>query len=122
MIEIDNIQVFNIEGAFRGLRNPMNSWDKSDSIFGIAKESEYEDICEGYENSFEIHNDEELEKIRNWYWNNGILQYGEHALEYALLGPQDLKLTQKLILSGSDHSKFMRQIFVSMDIEAPLYW
>lgn len=81
MIKIDNIEVFNFEGAFRGLRNPMNSWDKSDS-----------------------------------YWD-----FSERLGRY-IIGEKDLKLAQRMISAGTDESKFMRQIFVSIDITAPLYW
>lgn len=73
------MEVFNIEGALRGMRNPMNSWDKSDSYL-------YEDTQ----------------------------QYQ--------IGDADLELAQRLVKSGTPHDKFMRQIFVSMDITAPLYW
>ncbi len=38
------------------------------------------------------------------------------------IGPNDLKLARKLVRAGSEHAKFMRQIFVSVDITAPLYW
>ena len=78
MIKIENIEVFNFEGAFRGLRNPMNSWDKSDSY---------------------------IDALTNKY----------------IVGENDLKLAQRMIGAGTDESKFMRQIFVSMDITAPLY-
>ena len=81
MIKIENIEVFNFEGAFRGLRNPMNSWDKSDS-----------------------------------YWD-----FSERPGRY-IIGEKDLKLAQRMISAGTDESKFMRQIFVSMDITAPLFW
>ena len=84
MINIDKIEVFNFEGAFRGLRNPMNSWEKSDSFW-------------------------EYENVRD---NKGIY----------VLGEKDLNLAQRMIGAGTDESKFMRQIFVSMDITAPLYW
>lgn len=72
-----NTEVFNFSGAFRGMRNPMNSWDKSDSIFG---------------------------NFTN------------------LIGEDDLNLAQRLVRAGNEHAKFMRQIFVSVDITAPLYW
>ena len=81
MIKIENIEVFGWEAAIRGMRNPMNSWDKSDS--------------------FEFPPDED-----------GILW----------IGSNDLKLMQSLIRAGTDHSKFMRMINVTMDITAPLYW
>ena len=79
MIKIENIEVFNFDGAFRGLRNPMNSWNKSDSY---------------------------IDALTNKY----------------IVGENDLKLAQRMIGAGTDESKFMRQIFVSMDITAPLYW
>ena len=79
MIKIENIEVFNFEGAFRGLRNPMNSWNKSDSY---------------------------IDALTNKY----------------IVGENDLKLAQRMIGAGTDESKFMRQIFVSMDVTAPLYW
>ena len=81
MIKVDNIEVFNFEGAIHGLRNPMNSWHKSDSTPAFLAEDE------------RFH-----------------------------FGPNDLDLAQRMIAAGSDESKFMRQIFISMDIEAPLYW
>lgn len=79
MIKIENIEVFNFEGAFRGLRNPMNSWNKTDSY---------------------------IDDLTNKY----------------IIGENDLKLAQRMIGAGTDESKFMRQIFVSIDITAPLYW
>jgi hypothetical protein len=78
MITIDKTSVMNLENAIRGARNPMNSWDKSDST----------------------------------YDDNGNY----------LLGANDLSLAIRLCRAGSDHRKFMRQIFVSVDITAPLYW
>lgn len=90
MIEISNVKVFNFEGALRGMRNPMNSWEKSDSVYGT-------------------------------YWGeiDGHKCFDSDGLQ---IGKNDLTLSQKLINGGPVHSKFMRQIFVSMDIDAPLYW
>lgn len=93
MIKFENTEVFNFEGAIRGMRNPLNSWDKSDS-FNCQSYSEDCDFCE-----------------RN---------YSECAKYY--IGPNDLYLMKRLIKAGSDHRKFMRQILVSVDITAPLYW
>ena len=93
MIKFENTEVFNFEGAIRGMRNPLNSWEKSDS-FNCRNYSEDCDFCE-----------------RN---------YSECAKYY--IGPNDLDLMRRLIKSGSDHRKFMRQILVSVDITAPLYW
>jgi hypothetical protein len=91
MINIDKITVFNFEGAFRGLRNPMNSWDRSDSHF----------FC-----------DDSLSHKR--------IECREGCA--VDLGNDDLNLAQRMVRAGTDEAKFMRQIFVSMDIEAPLYW
>lgn len=90
MIQIEKIQVFNLEGAIRGLRNPMNSWDKSDS---------YYNYCVEY--------DESGEEIHHPYYR---------------VGASDLDLMHRLYVAGSEHRKYLRQIFVSMDITAPLYW
>ncbi len=76
-MELNYTNVYNFEGAFRGMRAPMDSWDKSDSIF-----------------------------------TNDITKIGKN----------DLDLAQRLIRSGAEHAKFLRQIFVSVDITAPIYW
>lgn len=81
MIRLEQTNVFNFEGAIRGMRNPVNSWNKSDS-----------------------------------HWNTP-----EYPDQY-IIGNEDMKLAKRLIRSGSDHRKFVRQIFVSVDITAPLYW
>ena len=78
MLKAERISVMNIENAVRGARNPLISWDRSDS-----------------------HYDE-----------NGNY----------ILGENDLSLCMRLAKSGSDHRKYLRQIFVSIDITAPLYW
>lgn len=89
MIKFENTDVMNFDGAIRGMRNPLNSWDKSDS--------DYADL-----------------------WEDGAI-IGKNYWDYNI-GENDLALAQRLIKSGSDHRKFMRQIFVSVDITAPLYW
>ncbi len=78
MILIEKAKVMNIEGAIRGARNPMNSWDRIDSAY---------DADGNY-----------------------------------ILGENDLGLAKRLCGAGSDHRKFIRQILVSVDITAPLYW
>ena len=86
MIKFENTEVMNFEGAIRGMRNPLNSWDKSDS--GVMSNPFSDEIC----------------------------------LDSYSIGQNDLALMKKLIKAGSDHRKFMRQIIVSVDITAPLYW
>lgn len=139
-MNFENTQVMNFEGAIRGMRNPMNSWGKSDSFFGFLK-SNLEDnlirqkIAKSYINwkeqnlGFEDIYDGEtymqaLEEEKEWLLKNGILQsikYGK-ILQVAYLGANDLHLMQKLIEGGSEHRKFLRQIIVSVDINAPLFW
>lgn len=81
-MKFEHTQVFNFEGALRGMRNPLNSWAKSDS------------------------------KI-TW-------EYGETPCYE--IGPNDMDLARRLIAGGTEHRKFLRQIMVSVDITAPLYW
>lgn len=81
-MEIKEIEVFNIAGAIRGMRNPLNSWNKSDSYWDIK--------------------------------NTDSINY--------IVGPNDLALMQRLIVAGTEHRKFLRQILISMDITAPEYW
>jgi len=78
MITLERTDVMNFENTVRGMRNPLNSWAKSDSYY----------------------NDE-----------------GEYVL-----GAEDLRLAGSLAKSGTDHRKYLRMIFVSVDITAPLYW
>ena len=93
-MEFKNTEVFNFEGALRGMRNPMNSWSKSDSYYGCSEEK-YCDKC--YDDCI--------------VYNNNYI-----------IGANDMKLAQTLIKAGNEHRKFMRQIFVSVDITAPIYW
>ena len=79
MIKVENIETWGFEHAIRGMRNPMNSWSKSDTV--------------------------------RW------------ALDLdPEIGPNDLDLMRRLYNAGPEHRKYLRQIFVSMDITAPLYW
>lgn len=94
MIKIEHTEVFGFDAAIRGMRNPMNSWDKSDSIFyyrdcGSCLHS-LEDNCQLY--------------------------------DCTVLGKNDLALMKNLSNAGTDHSKYLRFITVTADITAPLYW
>lgn len=80
-MKFENTEVWGFEHAVRGMRNPLNSWDKGDSGY----------IDRRFNDQFYI-------------------------------GKNDLDLAQRLIKAGSEHRKFLRQIFVSVDITAPLYW
>lgn len=130
MIKIENIQVSGFEAAFRGLRNPMNSWDKSDSRFGISSspynDDDY-DVTATYVDSKFIEHSPEWEKgfetINNWLLKNGVLKKDTEtdAIEYAYIGKNDMDLARRMIKAGDDEAKFMRMIHVQMDITAPLY-
>lgn len=93
MIKIEKDSVYGWREAIRGMRNPMNSWDRSDS--------EWVDIveCELNDNVVEIDYDDAFR-----------------------IGQNDLRLMKSLSKAGSDHGKFLRMITVYVDITAPLYW
>lgn len=103
-MKFENTKVYNFEGALRGMRNPMNSWDKSDSYFGVCFNDPEEILRRTKDHPYEI------------------IYIDEDCCEFASLGPKDMQLAQKLIKAGSEHRKFLRQIFVSVDITAPIYW
>lgn len=86
-MKFEHTEVWGFEHAIRGMRNPKNSWDKSDSDFTAHTE-----------------------------WLTGV-KCGKCSI-----GKNDMKLMQTLIRAGSEHRKFIRQIFVSVDISAPMYW
>lgn len=83
MLKVENVETFNFEGAIRGMRNPLESWGKSDSDFDGTEL--------GYFHDFTI-------------------------------GENDLGLMRRLYKGGPEHRKYLRQIFVCMDIIAPRYW
>jgi len=105
MLKTSNIWVDGWKHAIRGMRNPMNSWDKSDSDFGCYTK---EDINNASKTPY--------------LCKNCDVAYCDKKNKDFLIGPNDAALMYKLCTAGSDHRKFMRQIFVSMDIIAPLYW
>lgn len=132
MIEITNVEVFNFEGAFRGLRNPMNSWNKSDSYFGLNSldylgdnaaeviENWIKQENKEYKNSEDYY--EVFDKYEQWLLSQGVCLEDNDIYNIALLGPKDLDLAQRMIKGGNEEAKFLRQIFVSMDINAPIFW
>lgn len=131
MIKISNTRVSGFEAAFRGLRNPMNSWDKSDSYFGVTASpfNDYDfDAAASYINpELEIYSREwekEFEIWNNWILRNGILQRDieTDAIEYAYIGKNDMTLAQRMIKAGDDEGKFARMIHIQADVIAPLYW
>jgi hypothetical protein len=101
-MKFENIRVMNFENALYGMRNPKESWHLSDTYHGL----------ETIDNIMERTNNQDYRII---------YQDGDIA-EFISIGPNDMKLAKNLIKAGSEHRKFMRQIFVSVDITAPLYW
>lgn len=98
MLKLENTEIVGWEHAIRGMRNPKNSWDKSDSEF-ITLDGDHHDIC-----------------------GNSGPWYGSDGWEEVLIGQNDLDLMTRLRNAGTDHRKFMRMITVYLDITAPLYW
>ena len=124
-MKFENSWTGNWENAFRGLRHPLESYAKSDSYFGIADCDAWFEDCRNEATYTYLPNDygdEDLEKINEWLEKNGELRFGKHAGEYAYIGKNDLDLAQRMIKAGSPNDKFLRQIFVSVDITAPRYW
>ena len=126
-MKFENTQIFNFEGAFRGLRNPLESWKKSDSEFGVGDFENDLDHVIAYFYCLENKNKDNTtqeEEYAQWLRKNGILRisHEEETFEYAYIGPKDMDLAHRMIKAGTSDSKFLRQIFVSVDITAPLYW
>lgn len=101
MLKIENTEVIGWEHAIRGMRNPKNSWEKTDSYpavdCGKCGKIEREGICKKEDRDCT-------------------------GFECFEVGPNDLKLMTTLRNAGTDHRKFMRMITVYLDITAPLYW
>lgn len=119
-MNIQNERVFNFEGALHGMRNPMNSWERSDSIFGVIPKHKYEALATDFINA--MYTGQEIE-VPELFAEKAIVNdyVGGDFYEYALIGPNDMNLAKKLIKAGTEHRKFLRQIMVSVDITAPLY-
>lgn len=94
-LKFENIEVWGFEHSFRGMRNPKNSWDRSDS-------------GKLYWDGTWYH-----EELKNYFTEYGVNFY---------IGENDMKLAQSLIKAGSEHCKFMRMIHVAVDTNMPRYW
>ena len=93
MLKIENFEVLGWEHTIRGMRNPMNSWEKSDSNFFDDSEGHICNICQG-----------------------------RGSMSLVEIGPNDYTLMKNLRNAGTDHRKFMRMITVYADITGPFYW
>lgn len=99
MIKIENVEVMGWEHAIRGIRNPMNSWEKSDS-----------GICKGGDDGIGCENCANYDSCDHTY---------DHSWQ---LGKEDHNLMMRLATGGPTHAKYRRMITVYVDITAPLYW
>lgn len=97
-MKIENIEVYGFRRALFGMRNPMNSWEKSDTTYSLGWQ-EKEHQC-----------------YRDLY-----VAFNVMAPEHPVIGPNDMELAKKLIRGGSEHRKFLRQIEVCWDITIPRY-
>lgn len=107
MIKLENVEVMGWEHAIRGMRNPMNSWDKSDSEPGCEIVEGSHEFCRECDHAVRIH-------------GSIVCDYG-YTPDY-VLGINDFDLMLKLANNGSVHAKYRRMITVYVDITAPLYW
>lgn len=142
-IKIENGDIYGWEAAIRGARNPMNSWEKSDSAFFCGINFLSNIVFRDINGKIKDFNDwlppgEEPSKkeFRKWIeWNKKYHQWkeapfpkpvqcadGELKFGDILIGPNDYKLLKNLCKGGSEESKWRRFVHVSMDITAPLYW
>lgn len=109
MIKIENVEVGGLKPALRGMRNPKNSWAKSDSGFGCThrknwnKEEDGLLLCENCGHTYDDH----------------VICAGHQ--QYCM-GPNDHDLATRLRNAGTDHRKYLRMIVVWLDVTAPLYW
>lgn len=99
MIKIEKTEVMGWEAAIRGMRNPKNSWERSDSFYG----------CHGEFEDYEYDNDRCDPEARC------------NDRKY-ILGENDHDLMMRLAKGGPVHAKYRRMIAVYVDITAPLYW
>ena len=94
-----NTEVWGFRHSFYGMRNPKKSWEKSDS-----------GLCKGGDDGIGCDNCAIQDKCKHAY-------DGEYKI-----GKEDMRLAQKLLCAGNEHSKFMRMIHVCVDVDMPRYW
>lgn len=104
MLKIENVEVYGWEAAIRGMRNPMNSWARSDSNFSCRE-------CNDCYYKDEMHKEASLGVIDQWCEHTALR-----------IGENDIDLMKRLAEGGSTHAKYRRMITVTLDVVAPLYW
>lgn len=135
-MKFENIKTYNFGPALRGMRNPLESWNKSDSFFGLINieddEHDYE-VAEAwvqetkdpaYPDTYSKASSDLADDYDRWLLKNGLLEidFDHQVANVAFIGPNDMDLAKRLIKAGPEHRKFLRQIMVTVDITAPLYW
>lgn len=136
-MKFENIRVYNFENALRGMRNPKNSQHLSDSSFGFGIAATEDKIileldkvalawAKFLTNPLDYCDQRDIDTTvydrAKWLIKNGTYMHNNNIYEYNFIGPKDMKLAKSLIAGGSEHRKFLRQIMVTVDITAPLYW
>ena len=104
MLKIENFEVTGWEAAIRGMRNPKNSWERSDSFIPCYQKTKCHECADNQKCAY--------------YFEDVGLPYKKDDF----IGTNDLDLMTRLRNAGTDHRKFMRMIAVYLDITAPLYW
>lgn len=109
MLKIEETEVVGWKAAIRGMRNPMNSWEQSDSDYRPI-------LCKRCDNcmSYQLEQWDDCEQCE--------VEQQTKAHNGFMIGPNDLDLMTRLRNAGTDHRKFMRMLIVYLDITAPLYW
>ena len=110
-MKFENIKVMNFNNALRGMRNPLESYHLSDTYYGFAPDVP--------DHIYEERTNRQDYVILS---RDNYSAYDEPLVEFLSIGPNDMNLAKRLIKAGPEHRKFLRQIFVSVDITAPLYW
>ena len=111
MIKLENTNVYGWEAAIRGMRNPMNSWGKSDSAFAHG---------DGYMRTLDGDREKAVDFVFREF-NEGR-EYQPNILDQSYVGPNDHDLMMRLAKAGSVDAKYRRMLNVTVDITAPLYW
>lgn len=100
-MKFENTRVYGIDRALHGMRNPKESYHLSDTEYGLAF----------------------IKNVIGGRLSDATILFEDNDIcEYIKIGPNDMDLAHRLIKGGSEHRKFLRQIMVSVDITAPLYW
>ena len=118
MILIEKTEVMGWEATIRGMRNPMNSWEKSDSGFGCRLKKGRDNV------NWEQHEDGEITFCKDCTWCEVLCDPTDPSDDHKefIIGPNDLDLMLRLAKAGSVDGKFRRMIVVYVDLTAPLYW